>query len=53
MPNIIVGLIVFAIVAYAVYYIVKQKKKGAKCIGCPGGSECTCNCNCQKEQQKK
>lgn len=41
MIDIIIGLAVFAAVAAAVAYIVRQKKKGAVCIGCP--SACTCS----------
>jgi len=37
---IIVAVLVLAIGA-AVVYIIKEKKKGAKCIGCP--SACTCS----------
>lgn len=38
------GLIV-VIVASAVIYIIRQKKKGVKCIGCPHSSKCgKCNC---------
>ena len=42
--------IVIIIVAVAIVYIVKQKKKGVKCIGCPHAQNCVernCNCNSQ------
>ena len=35
MENIIITAIIVAIVALAILYIVKEKKKGKKCIGCP------------------
>lgn len=47
MENIIVLLIISAIVAAAIAKIVKEKRKGAKCIGCPysqtGGGHCSCD----------
>ena len=41
MTNIIVGLIIAAILGAAVAYIVREKKKGAKCIGCPASDCCS------------
>lgn len=52
--DIIVSIIILAILACAIGYIVKAKKRGVKCIGCPmsgqcgnapkkGGHGCTCN----------
>lgn len=46
MANFIVGLIIFAIVAIAVRKIVVEKKRGAKCIGCPHGGSKDNNCGC-------
>lgn len=47
MANIIVAVIILAIVAVAIAKIVIEKRKGAKCIGCPysqtGSSKCGCN----------
>ncbi len=40
MKNSIVILILAAVIGLAVYYIVRQKKNGAKCIGCPYSKEC-------------
>ena len=37
MENIIILLIIFVISGAAIRYIYKAKKRGAKCIGCPGG----------------
>ena len=44
MTNVIVGLIILVIVGAAVVYIVKEKKKGVKCIGCPDGAKCSGSC---------
>lgn len=38
-------VIIVAVVGAAVAYIVRSKKKGKKCIGCPGGCSGSCNCN--------
>ena len=40
MANFVVILIVAFIVGAAMAYIVKQKKKGTKCIGCPSAGTC-------------
>jgi len=45
MANIIVGIIVLAIVGAAAFYIIKEKKKGVKCIGCPDGATCSGSCS--------
>ena len=37
MDNILIIAIVVLIVGLAAGYVVKAKKSGRKCIGCPGG----------------
>lgn len=44
MENIILIVVIVAILASATLYIVKAKKKGVKCIGCPAGGKCSGNC---------
>ncbi|MBR3296755.1 MAG: FeoB-associated Cys-rich membrane protein [Firmicutes bacterium] len=39
--SIIALLAVVLIVSLAVRYIVREKKKGTKCIGCPYAGSCT------------
>lgn len=57
MVNIIIPVIIVLIVGGAIAYIVKEKKKGARCIGCPSGGCCSskagkgCNCTCQTETE--
>lgn len=58
MTDLVVLAIVAVIVGLAVAYIVKAKKSGAKCIGCPSGCNCsakseqsTCNCGCRNENE--
>lgn len=53
MESIIAAVVIIAIVALAVRYIYKEKKSGAKCIGCPDSKTCSakscssCGCGCQ------
>ena len=49
MTDILVGVILLAILGGAVFYIVKAKKSGRKCIGCPGAGSCGKNgcCSCK------
>lgn len=42
--DIIAALVLAVILGGAVAYIVRAKKKGAKCIGCPNGAKCGGNC---------
>ena len=37
---IVIGILVI-LVGIAVFYILKEKKKGQKCIGCPSSGCCT------------
>lgn len=40
MADLIVVAIVLAVIAASVAYIVKEKKKGVRCIGCPAAGTC-------------
>ncbi len=43
---IVLGILV-VILAAVIIYLVRQKKKGVKCVGCPHGKSCSsCSCNC-------
>lgn len=52
--------IVLIIIGIAIVYIVKSKKSGAKCIGCPSGGQCSgakndhseCDCGCCSDKQE-
>lgn len=46
MENVIVILILVAIVAAIIWYLVLAKKRGEKCVGCPYHKQCQ-NKNCQ------
>lgn len=40
MIDIIVGLVLAVLIGGAIAYIVKEKKKGTVCIGCPAAGTC-------------
>ncbi|MBP3701388.1 MAG: FeoB-associated Cys-rich membrane protein [Lachnospiraceae bacterium] len=40
MADFITVAVILLIVGAAVLYIVKEKKKGVKCIGCPSAATC-------------
>lgn len=44
MIDFVVVAILVIIIGLAVRYIIKEKKRGVKCIGCPAGGSC-CSCN--------
>ncbi|MBQ2996436.1 MAG: FeoB-associated Cys-rich membrane protein [Oscillibacter sp.] len=50
MTDIVIVLVVLVIVGAASWYVYKEKKNGAKCIGCPSGGKCSssggCSCGC-------
>lgn len=50
MENVIIIIILIAIVSGVVWYLIREKKSGAACIGCPYakqcGGKCNSGCNC-------
>ena len=53
MKDIIIIAVLIIVLATSIGYIVKAKKSGVKCIGCPSSKECgsksnnsSCNCGC-------
>ena len=40
MENIVIIAILVLILGFAIRYIVKSKKRGEKCIGCPNAKTC-------------
>ena len=44
MTDIIVIAVVIAVIGLAAGYVIRQKKRGVKCIGCPGSKSCSGNC---------
>ena len=53
MTNTIVFLVLLLILGAAIRYIIKAKKSGVKCIGCPNANQCkaagTTGCSCHTE----
>lgn len=47
MDNFIAIVVILIIVGLAAGYVIKAKKNGAKCIGCPSG------CSCSDKNKKK
>lgn len=45
MANIVVVAVVLVIIGAAIAYIIKEKKKGVKCIGCSAAGSCSHNCS--------
>lgn len=54
MTDLIVAGILVVIIGAAVAYLIKAKKSGVKCVGCPAGGNCSdkskgnsgCSCGC-------
>ena len=42
--NIIAALVIVLVLGGAIFYIVKSKKNGVKCIGCPDAKVCSGKC---------
>ena len=47
-----IALIVL-IIGGATAYIIKAKKSGKKCIGCPYSKSCSGKCSCDAENKKQ
>ena len=45
MENIIVVLILVAIATSIICYLIRAKKRGEKCFGCPYVKQCDSKCN--------
>ena len=48
MENVIVIAALVVILGFAAGYVIKAKKSGRKCIGCPEGSTCSGCCGHKK-----
>ena len=46
MENVVIILVLAAIVGGIVWYLLRAKKSGNKCIGCPHGKSCGNKCSC-------
>jgi hypothetical protein len=48
--DIIVLLLILLAVGGAIFYIVRAKKNGQKCVGCPYSKECSGSCSCGQKK---
>ena len=55
MENFIIVIVVALILGCSLAYVIKAKKKGVKCVGCPYAETCgkntennSCSCNTNK-----
>lgn len=46
--DLLIVLVIAAIAGIAVWYVIKSKKSGKKCVGCPYAEECAKGCTCKK-----
>lgn len=53
MTDIIIILVLLAIVAGIAYYLVREKKKGRGCTGCPYSGQCHGGCGAAKKPSPK
>ena len=44
MKDLIVIVFLIIIISASAFYVYRAKKKGKKCIGCPGGCSCSRDC---------
>ena len=52
MVDYIIGAVILLIISCAVAYVIKSKKSGKKCIGCPAGGKCDkCGCSCGEHRE--
>ena len=53
MTDIIIIAVVAIIIALSAGYIIKAKKNGKKCIGCPHSSSCGGSCGKNKKNESE
>lgn len=53
MENVIVVVILAVIIGAAVGYLVRAKRKGASCVGCPYAKQCSGKCGDHSVAPKK
>ncbi len=53
MGDYIILAILVATITGVIGYIMKQKKNGKKCIGCPYSAKCnSCGCDCIEDKEE-
>ena len=54
--DVIVIAVIAVIIGAITFYIIKQKKNGCKCIGCPYAKECSkkgCSCDSMNDSENE
>ena len=51
--NVIAVAVILIIVGGAVFYLVRAKRRGQKCVGCPYAKQCGGACSCKTEGNDK
>lgn len=52
MTDLIAVLAIVVILSLVIFYIIRSKKQGAKCIGCPMAKNCTAKkCGCSNQNK--
>ncbi len=49
--DIITIAVLVGILGAAVYFLIRAKKRGQACIGCPHAKECKHGCSCDSQKQ--
>ena len=44
MKDVLIIAVLVIVIGLAAWYMIRQKKKGVKCIGCPDSKTCSGNC---------
>lgn len=52
MTDILVGGLILAVLGAIIFYLVRARRRGQKCIGCPYGGKCSGNCSSAKNQHQ-
>lgn len=50
MEDLIVVVILVVVIGLSAWYVIKEKKKGTKCIGCPHANVCSSHGSCSSEK---
>jgi hypothetical protein len=53
MENVIIIIALLIIVGGGAFYVIRAKKRGEKCIGCPYSKECKGGCHCGGQNEGK
>lgn len=50
MTDILVGGLILAVLGAIIFYLIRARRRGQKCIGCPHGGKCS---NCPSSKNTK